>query len=125
MPTERSRQTLQEAYEEANPGRPTGSPKDLAPSTSPVALLSTLADLVELASEYPEARTPDLRNRFVYHPPATQQRRELHEQIRATVRATAEVLDGLVPAGREKSLMLTNLEQALFWGSAAVARTPS
>jgi hypothetical protein len=34
-----------------------------------------------------------------------------------------DLLD-LLPPGREKALVLTNLEQAMFWANAAIARQP-
>lgn len=71
-----------------------------------------------------EARTPDLANRFRYHPPTTNEVRRLHEDTRAAVWALAEKLDATIPAGREKALMLTHLEEALMWGNAAIARAP-
>ncbi|MGH3375967.1 MAG: DUF7681 family protein [Actinoallomurus sp.] len=34
----------------------------------------------------------------------------------------ADALNEVLPEGREKSLAITNLEQAMFWANAAVAR---
>lgn len=68
--------------------------------------------------------TGDLDNRFSYHAPATVERRQAHDTVRGGCLALAQTLDGLLPEGREKSLAITNLEQVMFWGNAALARTP-
>lgn len=66
------------------------------------------------------AATADLDNRFTYHAPddATV---ELHQNIRNNCLALAKEIDS-VPDGREKSLALTRLEEAMFWANAAIAR---
>lgn len=77
---------------------------------------------------YPRSREnmgiPDLENRFRYHPPQTEQRRQAHETVRSGLLTTAERLDELLPDGREKSLAVTKLEEAMFWANAALARQP-
>lgn len=63
----------------------------------------------------------DIDNLFDHHAPdagAVQQ----HEQYRAECKRLAGAIDNL-PPGREQSLAMTNLEQALFWGNAAIARS--
>lgn len=72
----------------------------------------------------PPMTTDDLDNRFSYHAPKTEARRTAHESIRGACREVAGLLDDLLPEGREKSLAVTNLEQVMFWGNAALARTP-
>lgn len=67
---------------------------------------------------------PDLENRFRYHPPQTEQRRQAHETVRSGLLTTAERLDELLPDGREKSLAITKLEEAMFWANASLARQP-
>lgn len=64
----------------------------------------------------------DLRNRFDYHSPPDEERREKHEDIREHCLDLALWLNELVPEGREKSLAITNLEQVMFWSNAALAR---
>lgn len=63
----------------------------------------------------------DLENRFTYHPP-NDERAATHNVIRTLLLATAERFDSQLPDGREKSLALTKLEEAMFWANAAIAR---
>lgn len=64
--------------------------------------------------------SPDLVSRFtvVSNPDLW----PTHEAIRKAALEFAGVIDGLVPNGREKSLVLTNVEQAMFWANAGTAR---
>lgn len=64
----------------------------------------------------------DLDNRFSYHPADNSETASTHDAVRTACRDLAEVLDGLTPEGREKSLAITNLEHVMFWANAAVAR---
>lgn len=66
----------------------------------------------------------DIDNRFNYHPPSGG-RVAVHESIRAACRDLAHQFDRDVPPGREKALAMTQLEQAMFWANAAVARAES
>lgn len=60
---------------------------------------------------------------FDYHPPSSDDIRRAHEQARDILKRTALVLTALVDKPcREQSLMLTKLEEALFWTNAAIAR---
>ena len=43
--------------------------------------------------------------------------------LRSATAALADLFNEHVPEGREKSLALTNLEQALMWANASIART--
>ncbi len=63
----------------------------------------------------------DLVQRFTYHAAHSDQP-ERYLRIRATALAFAEVLDNTCPDSRELSLALTNLEQAVMWANAAIAR---
>lgn len=65
----------------------------------------------------------DLRNRFNYHPPSTPARQADHEDIRAVCLEVAMQINWLVPDGREKSLAITKLEEAMFWANAGLARS--
>jgi hypothetical protein len=59
---------------------------------------------------------------FDYHPPSTDVVRGQHEQVRASLKSAAMFLAKMTPAGREQSLALTKLEEAMFWANAAIAR---
>lgn len=63
-----------------------------------------------------------LENRFEHHPP-DDVRRIHHEAARATLKETAGNLMELVPPGRELQLVLTKLEEAMFWANAGIARS--
>ena len=66
----------------------------------------------------------DLKNRFNYHAPPTSmpQIGEAHEAVRNKLFAVACEVVALVPQGRELALALTNLEQAMMWANAGIAR---
>lgn len=68
--------------------------------------------------------TADLAHRFAYHPPRDADRIAAHEAVRAICGAAAASLDEVLPEGREKALVFTNLEQSMFWANAAIARAP-
>lgn len=58
---------------------------------------------------------------FNYHRP-DQAAMDRHQAVRDACKVLAERIDELAPEGREKSLAFTNLEQAMFWTNAAIAR---
>jgi hypothetical protein len=64
----------------------------------------------------------DLENRFAYHP-ATDVTGPLHTQVRELSLEFAKALGELLPDGREKYLVLTKVEEAMFWANAAIARS--
>ena len=68
--------------------------------------------------------TEEIDHRFGYHPPLSRIRVEEHTTVRAECRALALELDHLLPDSREKSLVFTKLEEAMFWANAALARAP-
>ena len=63
----------------------------------------------------------DLENRFKYHAPKDGQL-ERYNQIRSIGFDFAKTLVGACPKSRELSLALTNLEQAIMWANASIAR---
>ena len=68
----------------------------------------------------------ELENRFAYHPPTTEERKRAHEQVRELCLNLAIDLNGLMPASRprEAVLVVTHLEEVMFWANAAIARQP-
>lgn len=66
--------------------------------------------------------TNDLINRFRYHPAITEESKEAHQNLRRLCLELACDFNDVLPEGREKSLAMTHIEEALFWANAAVAR---
>lgn len=64
----------------------------------------------------------DLVNRFTYHRPTQEQAEEVFPAIRNAGLIFATMLSSLCPEGREKSLAITKIEEAVFWANAAIAR---
>jgi hypothetical protein len=62
-----------------------------------------------------------LNNNFRYHPPADGQQ-ERYVALRGEAMTLAYSICTQTPPSREQSLALTNLEQAIFWANAAIAR---
>jgi len=65
--------------------------------------------------------TPDLENRFTYHPPKDGQA-ETYQGLRAVALNFARTIDQQCPDSREKSLALTHLEDCVMWANASIAR---
>lgn len=66
----------------------------------------------------------ELRDRFRFHPATTPERQNVHQAVRGALGATAELMNDALPDCREKSLVFTKLEEAMFWANAAIARQP-
>ncbi|WFR63046.1 hypothetical protein P9222_33200 (plasmid) [Paenibacillus amylolyticus] len=66
-------------------------------------------------------KNPQIENNFSYHSPKEGQPAK-YEAIRAKAKKLAELIDEQTPKSREQSLAMTNLEQAVFWANAAIAR---
>jgi hypothetical protein len=78
----------------------------------------------DVSNVMPPARSltsDDLRNRFTHHPPKGDQA-ERYEKVRSSALSFANLLTENCPPSRELSLALTNLEQAVFWANASIAR---
>lgn len=65
----------------------------------------------------------DLDRIFDHHPPTTDEEVLAHEQVRAAFKDIARTMSNL-PSGRERSLVLTKLEEASFFAHAAIGRGP-
>lgn len=68
-----------------------------------------------------ESTVAELEKRFTYHSPKGDQP-ERYNLLRNRAKELAFEIAGNTPLGREQALALTNLEQAIFWANAAIAR---
>ena len=66
----------------------------------------------------------DLKHRFTYHAPKEGQPL-MYENIRNLAHHLAILVEDLCPHGREKSLAVAKIEEAVFWANAAIARGPN
>lgn len=64
----------------------------------------------------------DIVKRFTSHPVDEDQASAMSD-VRTSLRAVALHIDRTCKDGREKSLALTKLEEAVFWANAAIARS--
>lgn len=71
--------------------------------------------------EVAEKMRDQIENNFQYHAPKDDQQ-ERYVFIRDEARVLAYNIVRNSPPSREQSLALTNLEQAIFWANAAIAR---
>jgi hypothetical protein len=63
----------------------------------------------------------ELQRRFTYHAPKSDQAPR-YQAIRDYALGLSILINDLCPDSREKSLAITNLEQAVMWANAAIAR---
>jgi hypothetical protein len=61
-----------------------------------------------------------IQNTFTHHKPFGDQPQR-YEQIRADAKVLALTIQECCPESREKSLALTNLQQAVMWANASIA----
>lgn len=67
--------------------------------------------------------TPDdIHDRFSYHKPMSEERRNAHADVRDLCERAAMKLGRMLPEGREASLAITKLEEVMFWANASLAR---
>lgn len=64
----------------------------------------------------------ELTNRFSYHAPHGAKILN-HSKVRQDLLYVAQEFNSLLPEGREKSLAMTKLEEAMFWANASIARS--
>lgn len=60
-------------------------------------------------------------NNFKYHEPKPGQN-DKYNAVREKLKEAAYLLEDTCPTGREKSLAMTKLEEAMFWANASIAR---
>ena len=63
----------------------------------------------------------ELDTRFTYHSPKEGQP-ETYTRLRDYAHGLAIMFNNACPDSREKALAMTNLEQAVMWANAAIAR---
>ncbi len=61
-----------------------------------------------------------IENIFMYHKPFGNQPQQ-YENIRAVAKDLAKTIEKHCPDSREKSLAITNLQQAVMWANASIA----
>jgi hypothetical protein len=62
-----------------------------------------------------------IEKNFTYHAP-TEESVPKYESLRAKAKELALAIEDTCPDSREKSFALTQLETAVFWANAAIAR---
>jgi hypothetical protein len=66
---------------------------------------------------------PTIENNFKYHAPTADQPVK-YERLRAKAKELAYLIDEVCPNSREKSKAMTELEDAIMWANASIARNP-
>lgn len=66
-----------------------------------------------------------IRNDFKFHPATTPEKQNAHTAVRTQCLNLALFMETNVPHGRELSLALTHLEEAMHWANAALAKDNS
>lgn len=64
----------------------------------------------------------EIEHRFNFHPATTDEKRDAHASMREACKQTALRINNALPDGREKSLAITHLEDAMMWANAGLAR---
>lgn len=65
--------------------------------------------------------TGQIENWFNYHPPKNDDEVHVYEDMRERGRELAHYINQQVPDGREKSLAMTKLREAIMWANAGIA----
>lgn len=65
----------------------------------------------------------DVENLFKFHP-ATPETGPLHNQVRAQLKVTAQMLTSITPKCAEQTLAVRKLQEAMFYFNAAIALNP-
>lgn len=64
----------------------------------------------------------ELTHRFAFHAAPDAEKRNEHTSVRANVAHLAHHMNDVLPEGREKAIVMTKLEETMFWANAAIAR---
>ena len=64
----------------------------------------------------------EIENRVRHHPPRNDDDLKAHSCVRSVIRHAMYELNALCPDGRDKALVFTKLEEAMFHANAALAR---
>ena len=64
----------------------------------------------------------DFDYRTRYRKPVTSEARDAHDRVRGVINDAMRQLSELMGESRERSLMMTKLEEAMFWANAGIAR---
>lgn len=67
------------------------------------------------------SKTEEIAHNFTYHAPKPGQQ-ERYVSLRDKAKELALLIVELTPASREQSVAITELETAVFWANAAIAR---
>lgn len=63
----------------------------------------------------------DVKHRVTYHPP-NEKAVAAHTEVRIAIENAMMTLAETVPDGREQAVVMTKLEEAMFWANAGIAR---
>lgn len=66
--------------------------------------------------------TQDIEHNFAYHAPANDTVKDAHQYLRYACEEVAHKINELCVDGREKSIAITKLEEAMMWANASIAR---
>lgn len=69
----------------------------------------------------PKLTRTEIDSRITYHPPS-ERAKVLHDSVRTTIGDAMERFANQLPDTRETSIVMTKLEEAMFWANAAIAR---
>lgn len=122
------------AVQAAKPSAPAEDPEFLQTTPATPWLEDPAAPAEDVAEEAEASAAADLNreyevnmaicDRFSYHPPQTEKTRDAHQVARSILHAAAhDLINGArIPAGEERDIAITKLEEAMFWANAAIAR---
>jgi len=66
-------------------------------------------------------RQTDIDNNFIYHASSPRQVK-IYENLRNNGKELVEYINSICPDGREKSVAITKIEEAIMWANASIAR---